>query len=96
MAQYFDPCNGVLHCFLVATFNTELFWKLFQLFQTVYVSFYACILTVSMCLLWKDDPVKVVSTIFGLPSFLSAAYLDAYPERGRLAASRLYLVVVFV
>ena len=78
---------------LVSCLNKATCLQLCRTFQTIFVALYSLVLTVALFVLWRKHPVKIAFPLLGLPSFLTAGFMDAFPEKGRLVFSRTFFVV---
>ena len=74
-------------------FNRELLTGITTTFQTVLVCGHVLIMVGSFCALFCNQPFKLVVILVTAPSPLCAAFMDAYPEEGRAAASRLFFTL---
>jgi hypothetical protein len=62
-------------------------------FQTALVFGHTTVMIGALCALYHKQPAKLASTLFFLPSFLCAAFIDAYPAEGRAGTSRLFFAL---
>jgi hypothetical protein len=74
-------------------FNRELLKDIATTFQTVLVCGHTAILIGSVCMIFRNQPFKLVVSLVSPPSFVCAAFMDAYPEEGRAATSRLFFML---
>jgi hypothetical protein len=73
----------------VLAFNRTLLKGIATTFQTAIVLGHTTIMIGSLCALCYNQPAKLAGAVSMLPSFLCAAFMDAYPAEGRAGASRL-------
>jgi hypothetical protein len=50
----------------------------------------------ALCALCYNQPAKLASIVLFLPSFLCAAFIDAYPAEGRAGTSRLFFALSLI
>jgi hypothetical protein len=74
-------------------FNRELMRGIATTFQTVLVCSHTIIMICSFCALFRNDQLKFAFILVSPPSFVCAAFMDAYPEEGRSGASRLFFAL---
>jgi hypothetical protein len=67
-------------------------------FQNLFVFGATLVMMVTLSVLWRHHPAKIIGLWCVLPNFLVAMFMDAYPEGGRLSASRVFFgaTVVFL
>ena len=87
---------GVL--FLLCCFERSTLKKLMRTFQNLFVFGATLVMMVTLSVLWRHHPAKIIGLWCVLPNFLVAMFMDAYPEGGRLSASRVFFgaTVVFL
>ena len=49
-------------------------------------------MTCSLCVFWKDHPVKVVTMLVSFPNFVAAGCFDAFPQKTKTITTRFYFV----
>jgi hypothetical protein len=74
-------------------FNRTLLKGIATTFQTALVFGHTTIMIGALCALFHNQPTKLAGVVLMLPSFLCAAFIDAYPAEGRAGASRLYFTL---
>jgi hypothetical protein len=80
----------------VLTFNRKLLKGIATTFQTVLVCGYAAVLMTAFSLLYRNQPFTIAAGAPFLPSFMLAAFMDAYPEEGRVLTSRIFFTLNLV
>jgi hypothetical protein len=74
-------------------FNRTLLKGIATTFQTALVFGHTTIMIGAGCALYRNQPAKLAACALGLPNFLCAAFMDAYPAEGRSGASRLFFTL---
>jgi hypothetical protein len=106
-ALYYDARSdvwmGVLTCLTLPgivlnalAFNRTLLKGIATTFQTALVFGHTTIMIGALCALCHNQPAKLAACALGLPNFLCAAFMDAYPAEGRAGTSRLFFTLNFV
>jgi hypothetical protein len=78
----------VLCC--AASLNRVTVKQLMNTFQTVFVGLATLTMVAAFCFLWRRNAAEIAAFSLLLPQSLLAMFMDAYPEAGRPANSRLY------
>ena len=82
---------GIL--FLVLACNRKLLRGIATSFQTVLVCSHATIMIAAICALFRNQPLKLFVVLLFLPSVISSAFLDGYPEERRTFTSRIFFTL---
>jgi hypothetical protein len=78
---------------MMLAFNRELLKGIAATFQTALVLGHTMVMISSFCVLFPNQRFKLSAIVLCLPSFICAAFIDAYPEEGRVSASRLFFML---
>ncbi len=74
-------------------FNSMLLRGIATTFQTVLVCGHVAIMAGSFCAMFRNQPLKLAVSLVVPASVVCAAFMDAYPEEGRAASSRIFFTL---
>ena len=86
--------GGLLNPILIAsTSNYHLLKNLATTWQTILVWLYVTLMFGSFAFLFRNYPSKLLAMLLGLASYYMSGCLDAFPESGRVQASRTFFIL---